>query len=157
MTAAPAPPRARPLPGRGVGGLGGGGDGKVLKAIGPRGGPASERGGAQPAAAPVPSLASRRPPARALLRPGPGRRRLPGAPGSPPRGCQLPASPDCPTSLCHGRLGFLGMGFGVCHKSHCQGFPTDPGPYLRGRHCRGFCPPGWGGGEAPRPPALYLA
>ncbi|XP_041519488.1 break repair meiotic recombinase recruitment factor 1 isoform X2 [Microtus oregoni] len=31
----------------------------------------------------------------------------------------------CPL-MCLGRLGFLGMGFDASHKSHCQGFPTDP-------------------------------
>lgn len=56
MTAAPAPPRARPLPGRG------GGDGEVLKAIRPRGGPASEWDGARSATAPG-SFRPRRPPA----------------------------------------------------------------------------------------------
>lgn len=56
MTAAPAPPRARPLPGRG------GGDGEVLKAIRPRGGPASEWVGARSATAPG-SFRPRRPPA----------------------------------------------------------------------------------------------
>ena len=56
MTAAPAPPRARPLPGRG------GGDGEVLKAIRPRGGPASEWDGALSATAPG-LFRPRRPPA----------------------------------------------------------------------------------------------
>lgn len=54
--ARPAPPRARPLPGRG------GGDGEVLKAIRPRGGPASEWDGARSATAPG-SFRPRRPPA----------------------------------------------------------------------------------------------
>lgn len=48
--------------------------------------------------------------------------------------CQLLAPPGAPPPLCHGRLGFLGMGFAACHKSHCQGFPTDPEPCLWGCH-----------------------
>ncbi|XP_032483823.1 uncharacterized protein LOC116751702 [Phocoena sinus] len=71
MTAAPAPPRARPLPGRG------GGDGEVLKAIRPRGGPASEWDGARSATAPG-SFRPRRPPAcLCLRRPGRGGGRSP--------------------------------------------------------------------------------
>lgn len=77
MTAAPAPPRARPLSGPG------GGDGKVLKAIRPRGGPASEWDGAGPATDPGPSRV-RRPPAS--LPPGPGRRPEPRVPAPLPRG-----------------------------------------------------------------------
>lgn len=48
--------------------------------------------------------------------------------------CQPPVPPGALQPLCHGRLGFLGMGFAACHKSHCQGFPTDPEPCLWG--CR---------------------
>nr|XP_058917673.1 uncharacterized protein LOC131755268 [Kogia breviceps] len=54
--------------------------------------------------------------------------------------CQLLALPGAPPPpLCHGRLGFLGMGFAACHKSHCQGFPTDPEPCLWGHRCHCFC------------------
>lgn len=70
--------------------------------------------------------------------------------------CQPPAPPGTPPPLCHGRLGFLGMGFAACHKSHCQGFPTDPEPCLWGcryrLRCRGRCAgtgTGTGGREAP--------
>ncbi|XP_067589631.1 splicing factor 3B subunit 4-like [Pseudorca crassidens] len=52
--------------------------------------------------------------------------------------CQLLALPGAPPPLCHGRLGFLGMGFAACHKSHCQGFPTDPEPCLWGHRCHCF-------------------
>lgn len=77
--------------------------------------------------------------------------------------CQPLALPGVPPPLCHGRLGFLGMGFAACHKSHCQGFPTDPEPCLWGRccHChyRGPRPrdrDGDGVAERPPPPASGL-
>lgn len=47
---------------------------------------------------------------------------------------QLMAPPSASLPRCHGRLGFLGMGFAACYKSHCQGFPIDPEPNLWGRH-----------------------
>lgn len=67
LTPAPRPPRARP----------GGGDGEVLKAIRPRGGPASEWDEARPAPAPGPGS----PPVRipSARPPGPGGGRAPRA------------------------------------------------------------------------------
>lgn len=50
--------------------------------------------------------------------------------------CYTPIPPAVP-SLCLGRLGFLGMGFDASHKSHCQGFPTDPVPCLGASCCQG--------------------
>lgn len=65
--------------------------------------------------------------------------------------------PVPPPTLCHGRLGFLGMGFAACHKSHCQGFPTDPEPCLWGhRHCHQGCCSGMGWQRGPPPPASGL-
>ncbi|XP_005381201.1 PREDICTED: collagen alpha-1(II) chain-like [Chinchilla lanigera] len=82
-------------------------------------------------------------PGDAPPRPAPQRREVlkhgalrPAAVGREPRAFRgLASSPSLvpasgpaqgPPPPCHGQLGFLGMGFAVCHKSHCQGFPTDP-------------------------------
>ncbi|XP_040592686.1 uncharacterized protein LOC121136389 [Mesocricetus auratus] len=159
MTAAPAPPRARPLPGRG-GRRRGGFKGDLGRPAG-----WGAAGVVSPARSPLPSPAGKWGPTRERLA-GRGRRQLSragrdergAATGRPRRQepdlaagdsrCYTPIQPAVP-SLCLGRLGFLGMGFDASHKSHCQGFPTDPVLCLGDSGCQGRPPWGLGEREAP--------
>ncbi|XDB52634.1 hypothetical protein AB1E18_006171 [Capra hircus] len=92
-----------------------------------------ERGRRPP---PAPLGPAARPPGRVSVGRAGAAAGAPSAGSPPPRvPAAGPARCPAPRPWCHGRLGFLGMGFAACHKSHCQGFPTDPEPCLRGRHC----------------------